>query len=100
MSSVTVPPSSGLASAWDRVRTYRPPNRYLPIIATAGVVPSVNRLCSETTAVVGKYTWPMASPGSQITEPSGRSIRSSWGAKRRQSAGGSAASRRFACASG
>ncbi|MGF9754357.1 galactofuranose ABC transporter, permease protein YjfF [Microvirga sp. 0TCS3.31] len=33
MTSVTVP----TASTWDRVRTYRPPNRYLPIIATAAL---------------------------------------------------------------
>ena len=33
MSAVTVP----TASAWDRVRTYRPPQRYLPIIATAAL---------------------------------------------------------------
>ena len=30
MSAVTVPP----ASAWDRVKGYTPPARYLPIIAT------------------------------------------------------------------
>ena len=30
MSAVTVPVP--VASAWDRVRTYRPPNRYLPIL--------------------------------------------------------------------
>ena len=34
MSTATVPTSGSSASAWDRVRTYSPPSRYLPVIAT------------------------------------------------------------------